>query len=223
MPDISLFDVIGPWMVGPSSSHTAGACRMASTARAIFGEEPGSAEFTLYGSFAETYRGHGSDKALLGGVLGFETYDPRIRDSFRIADERGLRYAFTIDRDTRPAHPNTVGIRLQSRAGDRTLDVLAVSVGGGKIKIVRLDDVEVNFTGEHPTLIVHHRNVPGVISYFTGILGDHQVNIDNMRCYCEPDGRNAYSVLESEQPLSGEILRDIERNALILKTRLIQN
>ncbi len=221
MPDISLFDVIGPWMVGPSSSHTAGACRMASTARLIFGAEPAAVRFTLYGSFAETYRGHGSDKALLGGIMGFDTADIRIRDSYAIAEECGLRYEFIVDRETKTAHPNTIGMLLTGADG-RTLDVLGVSVGGGKIKIIRLDGVEVNFTGEFPTLIVHHRNVPGVISYFTGILGDHQVNIANMRCYCEPDGRNAYSIMESEQPISPEILYDIRVNKLILKTILIQ-
>lgn len=221
MPDIGLADVIGPWMVGPSSSHTAGACRMASTALKIFGKEPCEVNFTFYGSFAETYRGHGTDKALLGGAMGFETYDPRIRKSFEIAAERGLKYSFIEDHDTITAHPNTVRIELIAPDKSR-LTATTVSIGGGKIKIIKLDNVDVNFTGEFPTLILKHRNVPGVISYFTGILSDYSVNIDSMRCYSEPDGKNSYSVIESEQPISREIIDDIRSNKLILESILIQ-
>ncbi|MDD2648602.1 MAG: L-serine ammonia-lyase, iron-sulfur-dependent subunit beta [Eubacteriales bacterium] len=222
MPDIGLFDVIGPWMVGPSSSHTAGACRMASTALKIFGKEPEEVKFTLYGSFAETYRGHGSDKALLGGVMGFDTFDIRIRDSFELAEKRGLKYRFIEDHETKTAHPNTVRIELIADGGESRLVTTAVSIGGGKIKIIRLDEVDVNFTGEFPTLILKHCNVPGVISYFTGILSDYSVNISSMRCYAEPDGKTSYSIIESEQPIGSEIIKDIRSNKLILNSILIQ-
>lgn len=222
MPDIGLFDVIGPWMVGPSSSHTAGACRMAHTARTVFGEEPKRARFRLYGSFADTYRGHGTDKALVGGVMGFETFDPRIRDSLTLAKERGLEYSFEEDHVTDAGHPNTVEITLENQAGDHRLCVKAQSIGGGKIRVVSMDGIDVDFSGEFPTLIIQHRYVPGVISYFTGILGDYHVNIAGMRCYRDDDGQTAYSIIESDGRLSDELIGDIKLNKLILKTILIQ-
>ena len=222
MSDISLFDVIGPWMVGPSSSHTAGACRMAHTALTIFGEKPAKATFRLYGSFADTYHGHGTDKALVGGILGFETYDPRIRDSLEIAYTEGLEFCFVEDHETDSGHPNTVEITLENSTGEHKLCVKAQSIGGGKIRVVCLDGIDVNFTGEFPTLIIRHKYVPGIISYFTGILGDYQVNIVNMRCYRDDDGCTAYSVIESDKLLSDEMIRDIQANKLILKTILIQ-
>lgn len=223
MPDISLFDVIGPAMVGPSSSHTAGACRMARTARTIFGEEPAFVRYRLYGSFADTYLGHGTDKALLGGAMGFEADDARIRDAPDIAQARGLAYVFEEDHVTDMGHPNTVDITLVNASGDHTLCVTAQSIGGGKIRVIRLDGVDVNFTGEFPTLIIHHMDVPGVISYFTGVLGDARVNIAGMRCYRGDDGRTAYSVVESDGLLDDQVIRDIKANRLILKTILIQS
>lgn len=222
MPDIGLFDVLGPWMVGPSSSHTAGACRIAHTAYTVFGEEPHRVRFRLYGSFADTYLGHGTDKALVGGAMGFETYDPRIRDSLSIARERGLIYSFEVDRETDAGHPNTVEVTLENQAGDHTLHVRAQSIGGGKIRVVGLDGIDVDFSGEFPTLIIQHLYVPGVISYFTGILGDHHVNIEGMRCYRDEDGKTAYSIIESDRRLTDEIISDIKCNKLILKTILIQ-
>lgn len=166
MKEYGLFDAIGPCMVGPSSSHTAGACRMARMARALFGAQPARVTFTLYGSFAETYLGHGSDKALAGGALGFEPDDLRIRDAPALAREAGMTCEFCPDVRTQTAHPNTVDICME---GDgRSLCVRGVSTGGGGIKIVGIDGVEVNFTGEFPTLVLHHNNVSGVISWFTG-------------------------------------------------------
>lgn len=222
MSDIGLFDVIGPWMVGPSSSHTAGACRMALTARTIFAEEPAKVHFRLFGSFADTYLGHGTDKALVGGMLGFETFDPRIRDSLRIAGERGLEYSFEADHETDAGHPNTVEITMENRSGEHTLILTAQSIGGGKIRVVRLDGIDVNFTGEFPTLIIQHQNVLGTISYFTGILADNNVNIVNMRCYRGDDIATAYSVIESDQTMSDEVLHDIGINKRIKKMILIQ-
>ena len=121
MQEISLFDVIGPNMIGPSSSHTAGAAAMALLARKLFAKEPVRADFTLYGSFAETYSGHGTDKALLGGVMGFHPDDVRIRESFRLADEAGLIYQFSIDRKTEVSHPNTADILLTAADGTAQL------------------------------------------------------------------------------------------------------
>lgn len=222
MKDVGLFDVIGPWMVGPSSSHTAGACQLSYTARKIFKDDPETVRFVLYGSFANTYRGHGTDRALLGGIMGFQTFDPRIKNSFLIAKERGIAFSFVEEHEAKPAHPNTVDITMTGSGGTHLLNLTGVSVGGGKIRITRLDGIDVNFTGEHPSLIITHRYIPGVISYFTGILGDARVNIVSMHCYLDAKGETAYSIIESDQLLSDEVIADIACNKLILKTTVIQ-
>lgn len=222
MSDIGLFDVLGPWMIGPSSSHTAGACHMAYMAQKIFNDKIAKVKFVLYGSFADTYRGHGTDKALLGGIMGFKTYDPNIRNSFLIAKDRNVSFSFEEDHITKSAHPNTADITLTNPDGSHTLNITGVSVGGGKIRIVKLDSIDVNFSGEYPTIIIIQKYVPGVISYFTGILGDAHINIVNMSCYLDNSGETAYSVIETNQLISDEVIKDIELNKLILKTILIQ-
>ena len=139
MAFISLFEVIGPNMVGPSSSHTAGAASMALLARKLFPGEIKSVHFTLYGSFARTYRGHGTDRALLGGIMGFETDDLRIRDSLSIAKEQGLHYSFSVSAQEDAAiHPNTADMEIEGTKGEK-LFVRGVSIGGGKVKIVKLN------------------------------------------------------------------------------------
>ena len=169
MAFISLFEVIGPNMVGPSSSHTAGAVSMALLARKLFPAEIKKVEFTLYGSFAKTYRGHGTDRALLGGIMGFETDDLRIRDSLSIAKERNLDYHFSIGQDTGEEHPNTADIDMTGVNGER-LFVRGVSIGGGKVKIVRLNQIDVDFTGEYSTLIISQTDRPGVVDHITKVL-----------------------------------------------------
>ena len=186
MIGISLFDVIGPNMVGPSSSHTAGAVSMALLARKIFYKEKKTrerlirrADFTLYGSFAKTYRGHGTDRALLGGMLGFETDDLRIRDAFSYAEANGLEYSFSVSED-KDMHPNTADMDLTGMDG-RKLFVRGVSLGGGKVKITRLNQIEVDFTGEYSTLIVSQTDKQGVAAHITKCLSDCGVNIAFMR------------------------------------------
>lgn len=145
---ISLFEVIGPNMVGPSSSHTAGAASMALLARRLFPGEIKKVVFTLYGSFAKTYRGHGTDRALLGGIMGFATDDLRIRDSLKLARQQGIEYEFRIaDDEKEEIHPNTADMDMEGTRGER-LFVRGVSLGGGKVKIVRLNQIQVDFTGE---------------------------------------------------------------------------
>ena len=221
MPEIGLFKAIGPWMVGPSSSHTAGVCSIALIARRLFGHAPVRADFTLYGSFAETWRGHGTDKALLGGALGFETWDPRIRHSAELAKKAGLAYTFTIDKTTPVPHPNTADVRLSDAQGN-TLTVRGVSMGGGKIKIVQMDGVDVDFTGEFPTLIVVHHDAPGALSFITRVLEDHSLNIAAMRCYRESKGGRAFAVLESDGHIEKGVLDDLSQSPLVMATRLLQ-
>ena len=150
---LSIFDVIGPNMIGPSSSHTAGAVSIALMAQNLFSEEIKSVTFTLYGSFAKTYQGHGTDRALLGGILGFPTYDERIRDAFEHAKNMGVSYKYIIDEQTVTNHPNTADIDIVGITG-RKMSIRGESIGGGKMKIVRIDGIDVEFTGEYSTLIV---------------------------------------------------------------------
>lgn len=149
---LSIFDVIGPNMIGPSSSHTAGAVSIALMARKLFSEEIKDVTFTLYGSFAKTYQGHGTDRALLGGILGFATYDERIRDAFEHAKNMNVTYKYVIDEETLTNHPNTADIDIVGVTG-RKMSVRGESIGGGKMKIVRIDNIDVEFTGEYSTLI----------------------------------------------------------------------
>lgn len=218
---LSIFDVIGPNMIGPSSSHTAGAVSIALLARKMFPEEIRKVTFVLYGSFAKTYRGHGTDRALLGGILGFATDDERIRDAFTHADSMGLEYEFVIDETTATAHPNTADILLTGITG-RTLSVRGESIGGGKMKIVRIDNIDVEFTGEYSTLIVHQQDKPGVVAHITQALSEQNVNIAFMRLFRENKGANAYTVVESDQNIPSEVLEQIRTNPHVDHLMLIQ-
>ncbi|SHJ84415.1 L-serine ammonia-lyase, iron-sulfur-dependent subunit beta [Hespellia stercorisuis] len=218
---ISLFDVIGPNMIGPSSSHTAGAVAIALLARKMFQEEVRKVTFTLYESFAKTYRGHGTDRALLGGTLGFSPDDRRIPDAFQIADELGVAYSFVADEETKTNHPNTVDILLENGEG-HTLSVRGESIGGGKIKIVRINGIDVEFTGEYSTLIVKHTDKPGVIAYVTQCLSECAVNIAFMRVFREEKGAVAYAVVESDEEITDHVLEKIGKNQWIEEHMLIQ-
>lgn len=218
---LSIFDVIGPNMIGPSSSHTAGAVSIALMARNLFSEEIKSVTFTLYGSFAKTYRGHGTDRALLGGILGFPTYDDRIRNAFQYAKVMGVSYRYIIDEQTVTNHPNTVDIDITGESG-RKLSVRGESVGGGKIKIVRIDGIDVEFTGEYSTLIVKQIDKPGVVAHITQALSEQNVNIAFMRLFREDKGETAYTVVESDEPIPSQVLKRIRTNKNVSNLFLIQ-
>lgn len=221
MPEIGLFEAIGPCMVGPSSSHTAGACSMALTGCRLFGRRPESLDITLFGSFAQTGRGHGTDRALLGGAMGFSPDDERIRRSLELAEEYGIRYRIRFDKDTPTAHPNTADIVFSDARG--SLSIRGESIGGGKICIRQLDGVEVAFTGEFPTLIVAHRDEPGALRFMTEVLEQYRLNIASLRCYRESRGGRAYAVIESDSPIDHHVLAQLEAGELITGTRLLQN
>lgn len=221
MAFISLFEVIGPNMVGPSSSHTAGAVSMALLARKLFPAEIKKVEFMLYGSFAKTYRGHGTDRALLGGIMGFETDDLRIRDSLSIAKERNLDYHFSIGQDTGEEHPNTADIDMTGVNGER-LFVRGVSIGGGKVKIVRLNQIDVDFTGEYSTLIISQTDRPGVVAHITKVLSEREVNIAFMRLFREEKGAKAFTVVESDERIPDEVVEQIRENPLVSDVMLVQ-
>ena len=200
MAFISVFDVLGPNMIGPSSSHTAGAAIIAYLAQKMFAPPLRRADFRLYGSFAKTYRGHGTDRALVGGILGFSADDERIRDSFALAKQQGLEFRFIPDETETDVHPNTVEIRMENAAG-RVMTVRGESLGGGKVRIVGINGVKVDFTGEYNALIVVQRDKPGVVAHITKILSDRDVNIAFMRLFREQKGHTAYTIVESDQRL----------------------
>ena len=222
MTGISLFEVIGPNMVGPSSSHTAGAASMALLARKLFPGTIRQVQFTLYGSFARTYRGHGTDRALLGGIMGFETDDLRIRDSLELAKKAGIAYSFSkAEEEPDDIHPNTADMVIQGTNGER-LFVRGVSLGGGKVKIVKLNQIEVDFTGEYSTLIVSQTDKPGVVAHITKILSEEGVNIAFMRLFREEKGAAAFTIVESDEKIPKEVLEKIRENPLVSDIMLVQ-
>ncbi|MCI8984960.1 MAG: L-serine ammonia-lyase, iron-sulfur-dependent, subunit beta [Lachnospiraceae bacterium] len=221
MSFISVFDVIGPNMVGPSSSHTAGACAIAHLAQKMLGGTLREVEFTLYGSFAKTYSGHGTDRALLGGIMGFDTDDVRIRDSFEIAGERGIAYSFLTDEKETDVHPNTVDIRMVNDAGTQ-MCVRGESLGGGKVRIVRINQVRVEFTGEYNAVIIIQRDRPGVAAHITKALSDRGVNIAFMRLFRESKGEKAYTIVESDDRLPEDITGQLLENPNIRDVMLVQ-
>ena len=221
MPFISVFDVLGPNMIGPSSSHTAGAAVIAYLAHKMIAPPLKRVDFTLYGSFAKTYRGHGTDRALLGGMMGFSTDDTRIRDSFSIARERGLDYSFAPCETETDLHPNTVDIRMENAAG-RVMTVRGESLGGGKVRISRINGVSVDFTGDYSTVIVVQQDKPGVVAHITKVLSDRGVNLAFMRLFRESKGHTAYSIIESDGRLPEGITQELKQNPYIHDVMIVQ-
>lgn len=222
MSFISVFDVIGPNMVGPSSSHTAGACAIARLARQMNNGILKDVTFTLYGSFAKTYRGHGTDRALLGGIMGFATDDIRIRDSFAIAPEQGITFSFIPNDTETDVYPNTVDIRMENTDG-RVMTVRGESIGGGKVRIVRINQVQVDFTGEFNAVIIIQQDRPGVAAHITKCLSDLNVNIAFMRIFRESKGETAYTIVESDERLPDDIPLRLKANPHVHDVMLIQN
>jgi L-serine dehydratase len=221
MAFISVFEVIGPNMVGPSSSHTAGAASIARLAWKMTDKKIKSVKFTLYGSFARTYKGHGTDRALLGGMMGFRTDDVRIRDSFEIAEKEGIEFSFSANTIETEVHPNTVDMEIEELSG-RKLTVRGESIGGGKVRLTKINGVKVLFTGEYHSLIVIHKDHPGVISKVTSNLGECHVNIAYLRVYRENKGGIAYMIIESDEEITQDIVDKIERNPFVKDTMLIK-
>ncbi len=220
MAFISVFEVIGPNMIGPSSSHTAGAASIARLAWKMMKERIVKVNFTLYGSFAGTYKGHGTDRALLGGIMGFRTDDERIRNSFEIAKEQGIDYSFVANTTETEVHPNTVDIEITGESG-RVLNVRGESLGGGKVELTRINGVKVRFTGEYHAIIVIHKDHPGVISKITNVFGKMHVNIAYLRVYRESKGGNAYMIIESDEEITSSAVEEIEKNPFVRETMLI--
>lgn len=194
---MDIFDIIGPVMVGPSSSHTAGAVRIGYIAGKLMGEPIAKAEILLYGSFLATGKGHGTRKALVAGLLGMKPDDMRIPDSFEIAKEHGIEVVFG-ESALRDAHPNTAQIFLISVTGKK-LEVVGESLGGSRINIAQIDGISTNFSGDYPTLVVHNMDQPGHVAEVTSMLAHKSVNIAAMQLYRAGRGGNSVMVLECDQ------------------------
>ena len=194
----SAFEILGPIMVGPSSSHTAGALRIAALARSLAPDVIMGARFGLYNSFAKTYKGHGTDRALVAGLLGLDCDDTHVRDSLDMARERGLEIAFDVRGEDAGLHPNTVDVELTC-AGGLELCLRGESLGGGRVRAVAVDGIAVNISGEVPTLFITHWDRPGVLAALTGILAAAHANIATMATYRSEAGGQAFTVVELDE------------------------
>ncbi|MBR0399705.1 MAG: L-serine ammonia-lyase, iron-sulfur-dependent subunit beta [Mogibacterium sp.] len=217
---ISMFDVIGPVMVGPSSSHTSGAATIAWMARQIFTGNPEKVTFTLYGSFAETYLGHGTDRALIGGMLGYKSDDVRIRNAYEHAEEAGMQVEFIVDKETAVSHPNTVDIVMTE--ADHTLLIRGESVGGGRVRIKRMNNIDVDFTGEYSTIIISHLDRMGTVAFITTFMADHDINIATLKLFREEKGKKAVTVIETDDYISEELKEMYLKHKYITSVDLIE-
>ncbi|MEG1561647.1 MAG: L-serine ammonia-lyase, iron-sulfur-dependent, subunit alpha [Raoultibacter sp.] len=220
MEAAGLRDIIGPIMIGPSSSHTAGALRIAAMARTLCAGAPRTVVFKLYGSFAHTYTGHGTDKALVGGMLGLATDDLRIRDSFELARAAQLEFKFEPLPGVSSDHPNTVEMEITDERG-ATLDVRGISVGGGAAVIDRINGVDVSITGEHNSIVIKQTDEKGVLAHIAGCIRDFDVNIATARMYRERRGAVAYTVMETDEAIGEALKVAIQRSPAITEVRII--
>jgi len=209
MRDYGVFDILGPIMIGPSSSHTAGAARLAKVASIIAGGKIIKVEFLLHGSFAQTYKGHGTDKALVAGILNMDPWDEDLKKSFDIAAEKGIELKF-IETDLGDVHPNTVKFIITKEDGYIT-EVTGSSIGGGNILVFNIDGQNVEFTGERPTILTQHKDLPGVISKISSILYENNINIANMRVYRSGKGKMATMALETDSLISENVMSRIKQ------------
>lgn len=215
----SIFDILGPVMVGPSSSHTAGAVRIGLIARQLFGKQPDKATVYLHGSFAATGKGHGTDRALIAGLLGMKPDDLRIPESFEIAKEMGMEFVME-PKELRDAHPNTAKIIMEAE-GSKTLEIQAFSIGGGRIRVSMLDGMEVNFSGETNTLIVKNQDQPGCITDVSTVLNLCGINIATMQVFRSKRGGTAVMVVETDQVVPKNALEMLEGRTGILKVTFL--
>ncbi len=209
------FDIIGPVMVGPSSSHTAGAVRIGNIAQRLLGEPVKRAEVFFHGSFLSTGKGHGTDRAVIAGLLGFSVDDPRIADSFRYADEAGMLYKLS-GTDLGDVHPNSVKLVLAGMHGN-TLRLIASSIGGGAVRVTEIDGLSVNFSGDSPTLIINNQDRPGRVTEVTSLLGTANINVATMQLHRAERGGNAVMVLECDQEVPAQVIRQLSELEGILK------
>ncbi len=216
---MNIFDILGPVMIGPSSSHTAGAVKLGYVARKLLGAEVREARIFLHGSFADTGEGHGTDRAVIAGLLGMKEDDERIPHSFELAKESGLHFAMEKIK-LAGAHPNTVVMDLRDAKG-RRIEVQGASIGGSRIVINKIDGAEVECTAEYPTLIVYNRDLPGYVAEVTSALAAKGINIATMRLFRGKRGTEAVMIIESDQAIPAEVREKLEKISGILKVTYI--
>lgn len=221
MNDYSVFDILGPIMVGPSSSHTAGAARLGMAARCIAGDDFDNVDFYLYGSFAKTYKGHGTDKALTAGILGMNPSDTDLRNSLDIAKKKGIRVYF-IKKDDEVSHPNTVKIVVRKKNGTTT-EIVGASIGGGNIYIKNIDGYDVELTGKLPTIIIRHMDRKGMISKVSTVLAGSGLNIATMKVSRIKKGNQASMIIEVDEKITKEIIQDLNNIDDIIVARAINS
>ena len=212
---MNLLDIVGPIMVGPSSSHTAGAVKIGQISKRLLDDRVVKATIYMHGSFAATGKGHGTDKALIAGLLGMSVDDGRIPDSFNIAQREGLEFSFDKI-ELSDAHPNSVKLELVGETG-KVLEVVASSTGGGRIKICEIDGLKANFEGDYPTLIVHNEDKPGHALGVTSMLAHRAINIASMQAYRATKGGYAVMVIECDNEVSEESILWLKKQEGIMK------
>lgn len=208
---MDVFDIIGPIMVGPSSSHTAGACRIGKYARGILSEEPMNAVIKLSGSFKKTYKGHGTDKAIIAGLLGFNEDDERIRDSIEIAKKEGRNFTI-IEEDIENTHANTAEIIMTKTNGEKVV-IQGSSIGGGNILITKINDAKVNINGLFDVLVVGHVDIPGMVYKITKVLYQWKININGLSLHREEKSGNAVAIIEVDDKIDDKLcdeMREVE-------------
>lgn len=214
----SVFDIIGPVMIGPSSSHTAGAARIGRVARNLFEREPKWVNIHFYGSFAETYKGHGTDVAIIGGILDFDTFDERIKKSLEIAEQHGIQVKFHIE-EAIPEHPNTAKIQIGDEKGE--MELVGISIGGGKIEIIELNGFQLKLSGHHPAILVVHNDRFGAIAKVANVLAKYEINIGHMEVSRKEKGKLALMTIEVDQNIEEPILKELEQLDSIEKVTTI--
>lgn len=208
MANIGIFDVLGPIMIGPSSSHTAGAARLGKIARTIVNKPIKDVTFLLHASFKETYKGHGTDRALVAGILGMMPDDERLRDALLIAEKEELEVHF-LPADLGQVHPNTVKI-LMTDCDDINWEVLGSSIGGGLVEIYEINGNKVKITGEYPTIITCHDDIPGTVSKVSTLFYDNDINIAHMTLVRSQKGKDATMTFEVDNNVSEELIAAIK-------------
>ena len=216
----SVFEIIGPVMIGPSSSHTAGAARIGRVARTLFGRQPEWARIHLYGSFAQTYKGHGTDVAIIGGLLDYDTFDERIKTAFTEAEQLGMTFEF-IAEEEEAAHPNTAKLVIGDSQG--TMELTGISIGGGTMEVVDLNGFPLRLSGHYPALLVVHDDRSGVIASVSNVIAAQGMNIAHMEVGRKEKGEMALMVIEVDQMIDAALLNELQALAHVTQVSTLAN
>ena len=215
---VSILDVMGPVMVGPSSSHTAGTARLGRVAREILDQDPVAVRFYLHPPLATTYRGHGSDFALVGGSIGLNVDDPRIPEAIRIAEQMGVNIEFS-EEDLGEVHPNSVRVEVDGTS--RQVQIVGSSIGGGVIEVFDINGFQTRFKGDSPTLLLFYRDRPGMIAEVATSIAEEEINIASLYCSRKQRGKDAFMQVDVDSPLSKDALNRICRLADVTDARYL--